>query len=184
SPSPGGGMSEGTRRHLVPALIREPGPFRVFWTGQSISLLGDQVSLVAVPLVAVLVLRAGPAQMGSLVAAAWLPSLLFALPAGAWVDGLGRRRRVMLAADAGRALLLATVPAAAALHVLTLPQLYAVVFANGTLSVLFNVSAGTLFVSTVPRERFVEGQSLMHGSRALSFVLGPSLGGLLVQALS
>jgi MFS family permease len=171
-------------RRLVPALLRQRGPFRVFWAGQTVSLFGDQVSLIAVPLAAVLVLHAGPAQMGGLVAAAWLPSLLLALQAGAWVDRTGHRRRIMIAADLGRAALLLTVPAAAALHALTLAQLYAVVFLSGSLSVLFNVSGQALFVSTVPRERYVEGQSLLHGSRAFSFVGGPSVGGLLAQAVS
>jgi MFS family permease len=171
-------------RRLVPGLLRRPGSFRVFWAGQTISLFGDQISLIAVPLTAVLVLHAGPAQMGGLVAAAWLPSLLFALHAGAWADRTGHRRRIMIAADLGRAAVLLTVPAAAALHALTLVQLYAVVFLNGSLSVLFNVSGTTLFVSTVPPERYVEGQSLLHGSRAFSFIGGPSVGGLLTQALS
>jgi MFS family permease len=174
----------GAVRHLVPGLLRRRGPFRVMWAGQTISMFGDQVSLIAVPLTAVLVLHAGPAEMGGIVAAAWLPSLLFALHAGAWVDRTGRRRRIMIAADVGRAALLLTVPVAAALHALTLVHLSAVVFLNGSLSVLFNVSGTTLFVSTVPPERYVEGQSLLHGSRAFSFVGGPSAGGLLAQALS
>jgi MFS family permease len=169
---------------VIPALLRERGPFRLFWTGQTVSLFGDQISLIAIPLVAVLLLGAGPAQMGYLVAAAWLPSLLFGLPAGTWVDRRARRRQVMIAADLGRALLLATVPATAALHLLTLVQLYAVVFLNGTLSLFFNVSTETLFVSVVPRQRYLEAQSLLHGSRAFSFIGGPSVGGLLVQVLS
>src|SRR5438094_173777 len=168
---------------VLPALLRERGPFRVYWTGQAISLFGDQVSLIAIPLVALLLLHAGPAQMGYLVAAAWLPSLLFALHAGAWVDRLGRRRQLMIAADVLRAALLLTVPAAAALHALTLVQLYVVVFVNGALSLVFNLSGLALFVAMVPRERYVEGQSLVHGSRAFSFVAGPSVGGLLVQLL-
>ncbi len=136
------------------------------------------------PLVAVLVLDAGPTEMGYLVAAAWLPSLLFALHAGAWVDRRRRRRLVMIACDLGRAALLATIPVAAALHVLTLAQLYAVVFVNGTMSLLFTVCAQTMFQAIVPRERYVEGMALLNGSRAFSFVGGTSLGGLLVQALS
>ncbi len=68
--------------------------------------------------------------------------------------------------------------------VLTLPQLYLVTFAAGTLSILFNVSDGTLFVSIVGPEQYVDGQSLIYGSRALSFVGGPSIGGVLVQLLS
>jgi predicted MFS family arabinose efflux permease len=71
-----------------------------------------------------------------------------------------------------------------AMHVLTLGQMYAVTFAAGTLSILFNVSDATMFVSIVPAERYVDGQSLIYGSRAMSFVAGPSAGGLLAQALS
>jgi MFS family permease len=175
---------KGPLQRLVPGLLRRRGPFRVFWAGQTISLFGDQVSLIAVPLTAVLILHAGPAEMGGLVAAAWLPSLLFALHAGAWVDRTGHRRRIMIVADVGRAVLLLTVPAAAVFHALTLVQLYAVVFLSGGLSVLFNVSGTTLFVSTVSPDRYVEGQSLLHGSRAFSFIGGPSAGGLLAQALS
>jgi len=90
----------------------------------------------------------------------------------------------MIAADLGRAGLLATIPLAYTLDVLTLEQLYVVAFLMGTLSVLFFVSYTTLFVSLVPRERYIEGESILNGSRALSFVAGPSVGGLLVQILT
>jgi MFS family permease len=164
-------------------LLRER-EFRNFWLAQSISLLGDQVAVLALPLVAVLVLDAGPGQMGLLGAAALLPHLLFSLPAGVWLDRVAVRRRVMIAADLGRALLVGTIPLAYALDVLTLPQLYVVAFAAGSLAVLFDLSYPTLFVSLAPRERFLEGNSLIHGSRSFSYVAGPSLGGLLVQAFS
>jgi MFS family permease len=164
-------------------LLRER-EFRNFWLAQSISLLGDQVALLALPLVAVLVLDAGPGQMGLLGAAALFPHLLFSLPAGVWLDRVASRRRVMMAADLGRAALAATIPLAYALDVLTLVQLYAVAFLSGSLAVLFDLSYPTLFVSLAPRERYVEGNSLIHGSRSLSTVAGPSLGGLLVQAFS
>jgi MFS family permease len=146
--------------------------------------VGDQLTLLAVPLAAVLLLRAGPEQMGYLVAAAWLPYLLFAIPAGAWVDRLGRRRLVMIGADAGRAALLLTVPLTAAVHHLTLIQLYLVIFLNGSLGVCFQVSYQTLFVSIVEREDYVQGQQLLYGSRAFSFIAGPTLAGFLVQLLS
>ena len=84
----------------------------------------------------------------------------------------------------GRAGLLATVPVAYWLGVLTLTQLYVVGFLVGSMSVLFYVSYQALFVSLVPRERFLEANSLLNGSRALSFVAGPSIGGLLVQAFT
>ena len=118
-----------------------------------------------------------------LTALEWLPSLLFGLHLGAWADRRGRRR-TMIGADLGRAALLATVPVCYALHVLTMTQLYLVTFAAGTLSILFNVSDATLFVSIVVPERYVDGQSLIYGSRALSFMGGPSIGGLLVQVFT
>jgi MFS family permease len=171
-------------RSLIPALLRENRDFRRFFAGQAISLVGDQVTLIALPLVAVLVLHAGAAQMGYLMTAALVPNLLFSLHAGAWVDRRGRRRQVMLGADVGRAVLLATIPISYAFGVLTFEQLYVVAFLTGTLSVFFYVAYSTLFVSLVPRKRYVEANSLLHGSRALSFVGGPSLGGALVQFLS
>jgi MFS family permease len=174
----------GRGSRLVPGLLRENVPFRRFFAGQFVSLVGDQVSLIALPLVGILVLHAGPAQMGYLTMAALLPNLLFSLHAGAWVDRRGRRRQVMLAADLGRAALLASIPVAYGLDLLTIEQLYVVGFLGGTLSVFFYVAYNTLFVALVPRDRYVEGQSLLNGSRALSFVGGPSLGGALVQALS
>jgi MFS family permease len=169
-------------RRLVPLLLRENRAFRTFFTGQAVSVLGDQISIIALPLVAVLVLDASPAQMGYVTTAALLPNLL-SLHAGAWVDRRGRRRETMIAADVGRAVLIASIPVAYWLDALTFAQLYVVGFLTGVLSVLFFVSYSTLFVSLVPRERYVEANSLLHGSRALSYVAGPSLGGLLVQFL-
>jgi len=175
-----------TRRVLpgVPPLLRENVPFRRFFAGQAVSLVGDQITLIALPLVGVLALHAGAAQMGYLTTAALLPNLLLSLHAGAWVDRRGHRRQVMLATDLGRAALLLSIPVAYALDRLTIEQLYVVGFLEGALSVFFFVAFSTLFVSLVPRERYVEANSLLHGSRALSFVAGPSIGGLLVQALS
>jgi len=122
--------------------------------------------------------------MGYLSALIWLPSLLFALHAGAWVDRRGHRRATMIAADLGRAALLASIPVCSALGVLSLAQVFAVAFAAGTLSIFFTVSDAGLFVSLVPSDQYVAGNSLIYQSRALAAVGGPSLGGLLVQALS
>ncbi|HEY7918698.1 MAG TPA: MFS transporter, partial [Streptosporangiaceae bacterium] len=93
----------------IPPLLRETA-FRRYWGAQSISLFGDQISAIALPLAAVLALHASPAEMGYLSALIWLPSLLFALHAGAWVDRRGHRRVTMIAADLGRAALLASIP--------------------------------------------------------------------------
>ena len=165
-------------------MLRDNAAFRRFWAGETISLFGDQVSLIAFPLIAVLALHAHAAQMGYLTAAALAPNLLFALHFGAWVDRRGRRRQTMIAADLGRAAALASIPLAYALDVLTIEQLYAIAFLTGTLSVFFAVSYSTLFTALVPRERYVEANQLTNGSRALSFVGGPSVGGLLVQFFS
>jgi len=167
----------------VPALLRDQA-FRRYWSGQTISMFGDQISSIALPLVAVLTLHASPAQMGLLAALEWLPSLLFGLHAGALVDRRGHRRMTMITADVGRCALLASIPLCYALGALTLWQLYGAAFGTGLLSVLFTVCDPALFVTLVPDDQYVDGNSLIYGSRALSFVGGPSAGGALVQALS
>ncbi|WP_406152752.1 MFS transporter [Streptomyces sp. NBC_01023] len=167
----------------VPGLLRQKA-FRGYWTGQAISLFGDQLSSIAIPLVAVIAVHADAAQMGFLSAASWLPNLFFALHAGVWADRRAHRRRVMIAADLGRAALIATIPLAYALHSLTLAHLYAVAFGAGTLAVLFDVCDSPLFTALVPASRYVEGNALTGGNRAMSQVAGPSIGGILVQALS
>jgi MFS family permease len=166
-----------------PPLLRQP-EFLKLWAAQSISQLGDQVTLLALPLVAVLTLDASAAQMGFLVAAELMPHLLFSLFAGVWIERSRRRRRLMIVADLARALLLASVPLAAAFGVLSFPQLYAVAFAAGTFAVLFDISWPTLFIAVVPRRDVVDANSKMSLSRALSFVVGPSAAGFLVQALT
>jgi MFS family permease len=168
---------------VVPPLLRENFVFRRFWIGQTISLFGDQVSIIALPLVAVLVLHANAAQMGYLIAAELVPNLLFALHAGAWVDRRGRRRQLMILTDLGRGALVATIPIAYAFDALTIHQLYVVAFLVGSLAVVFQVAYASLFVAVVERESYVEASSLLAGSRAFSFVVGPSLGGILVQVL-
>jgi MFS family permease len=182
-PTTGAAVAPAPARLRFPAALQER-QFRRFWLGETISLFGDQITLIALPLVAVLELDASAAQMGYLGAAELVPALLFSLHFGAWVDRRGRRRQTMVLTALGRAALLATIPIAWALGALTLAQLYVVGFLVGTLSVLFFVSYSTLFVSLVPRERYLEANSLLNGSRALSFVGGPSLGGLLVQVFS
>ncbi|HWF82456.1 MAG TPA: MFS transporter [Streptosporangiaceae bacterium] len=179
-------MNGSLRRQLtgrIPELLRET-TFRRYWSAQTISMFGDQISSIALPLVAVLALHAGPAQMGVLAALFWLPNLLFGLHAGAWVDRRGHRRAMMITADVGRAALLTSIPVCYFLGVLTLWQLYCVAFSVGAFGVLFTVSNPTLFVALVPEGKYVTGNSLIYGSRALSFVGGPSVGGVLAQLLT
>jgi MFS family permease len=167
---------------LPPLLLERQ--FRRYWSGQTISMFGDQISSIVLPLAAVITLHASAAQMGILTALVWLPSLLFGLTAGAWVDKRGRRRATMIVADLGRAALLAAIPVCYALGVLTIWPMYLVAFGTGTFSVFFTVCQPAVFVALVPEDQYVDGQSLVYGSRAASYLGGPSVGGLLVEALT
>ena len=170
-------------RRFVPGLLRER-EFRSFWLGQTISVFGDQITALAVPIVAVLVLGADPAQMGVLTAVGLLPHLLFSLPAGVWLDRVKRRRRLMILADLARAAVLALIPLAFAMNALSIELLFAVAFAVGALSVVFDISWLTLFSSVARREQYVEANSLLNGSRSVSYVGGPAIAGILIQVLT
>ncbi len=111
------------------------------------------------------------------------PFLLCGLPAGAWVDRLPRPP-VMIIADLGRAIVLGTIPLAAAAGVLGMPQLYAVAFTSGVLTVLFDVAYQAYLPALVAGEQIVEGNSKLETSRSLAQLSGPSLAGVLIQALS
>ena len=167
---------------MIPSLLHRA-PFRNFWLGQTISVVGDQVTLLAIPVVAVLVLEAQPADMGLLTAAGLLPHLLLSLPAGVWLDRVARRRRLMILVDLVRAAVILSIPAAYVLGVLTLGQLYVVTFLVGALAVAFDISWQTVFVAVTPRQDFVQANSLLNGSRSLAYVAGPSGGGVLIQLL-
>lgn len=104
--------------------------FRKLWAAASVSLLGSRITALAPPLLAAITLGASAAPMGLLAAASKLPFLLFSLPAGVWVDRV-RRRPVLLACDLGSALLLLTLPLAAAVDRLGLTQLFFVAFGLG-----------------------------------------------------
>ena len=161
------------------SLLRQPN-FRKFWMGETISLFGDQITLIALPLAGVLVLDASAAEMGYLGAALLMPHLLFSLPAGVWLERIASRRHVMIACDIGRALLLASVPLTHAFDSLTFAQLYLVAFGTGTLTVLFDISYATLYVAVVARAEYIEANSLINGSRSFAYIGGPSVGGGLV----
>ena len=158
--------------------------FRRYWSAAAVSAVGDQISLLALPLLAVLMLDASPAEMGYLTAAGLAPNLVFSLLAGAWVDRRSHRRHVMIGADAARALLVASIPVAYAIDALSMPQLYVVAFLVGTASTLFEVANSTLFVSLIRSEEYVPATSLLSSARALSFAAGPGVGGWLVQLLT
>jgi len=122
--------------------------------------------------------------MGLLTAAGLLPNLFFALPAGVWLDRVHHRRRLMIAADLCRALVIASVAVTFVLHGLTLTQLFATTFVAGTLGVVFDISWSTQYVSVVEREEYLTANSMFNGSRSLAAVAGPSIGGALIQLAS
>lgn len=157
--------------------------FLLLWGAQAVSGLGSQVTLWALPLAAVLALKATPAQMGLLAAAGSAPSLLVSLFAGAWADRV-RRRPTLIAADVARALLLATVPLAAALGMLSLAQLYVVAFLAGTLGVFFGVAYQSFLPSVVERERLVAANGALEAANSIVGITGPGLAGVLVQLLT
>ena len=165
------------------SLWKHP-PFLRLWAGQSISVFGDQVTLLALPLAAVLTLDASAAEMGLLTAAGWTPHLLLSLVAGVWIDQHRHRRLLLVGADLARAAVLGTVPLAYALDALTIEQLYAVAFAVGAFTVIFDVAYGSFFLLVVPRAAVVDANSKLMVSRSASYVGGPALAGLLVQVLT
>jgi MFS family permease len=154
-----------------------------FWGGQSVSLLGSQFSLLALPLTAVLVLRASPGQMGLLGAALSAPGLLFGLLAGVWLDRV-RRRPVLVAANAASAVTLATVPVAALLNVLTMGQLYVVAVVSGTATTFFTVAQSAFVPTLAGRAKLVEANSLLQTSRTFASLVGPGLAGGVVQVIT
>jgi MFS family permease len=132
------------------ALLRDR-VFGHYWSAHVVSMVGDQISLIAIPLLAVLTIGAGAAEMGYLTAAALLPNLFLSLLAGAWVDRQAYKRKVMIVADLGRAALLVVMPALAFAGVLQLWHLCVLSFAIGTLTVFYEVANGSLFASVVKR---------------------------------
>jgi MFS family permease len=167
----------------VPGSLIHHRDFRLLWAGDTISQLGTQVTVLALPLLAVTTLHASPFQVGLLTTFEFASFLLVGLPAGAWVDRM-RRRYVLIAGDIGRALLLGSLPLAAWLDVLSLPQLYAVALGTGLLTVFFDVAYQSYLPHLVGREHLVEGNAVLQASQSVSAVAGPTLGGFLVQALT
>jgi MFS family permease len=165
-------------------LLRRHAAFRNLWFGQTISVFGDQITMIALPLVAVLTLDAGPLAVGVLAAAGWAPHLVLSLGVGEWIDRRSSKRRALVWADVLRAATLATIPLAYAVDALTLAHLFAVALTVGSLTVVFDMAYATFLPLVVPREDVVEAQGRMSVSRSASYIGGPALGGALVQALT
>jgi len=162
------------------SLIRHR-DFLKLWSAQTISVFGSQVSALAIPLVAALILKVDPFSFALLGTIEFLPFILFALPAGAWVDRL-RRRPILISGDLGRAIALATIPAVYALNAayLTIWQLYLVGFVTGTLTVFFDVANQSYLPSIVDRDQLIDANSKLQISQSAAQIAGPGIAGFLV----
>ncbi len=161
-------------------LLRQRG-FRLFWTGESISEVGNSVALVALPLVALDTLHTSTFIVALLTATIWLPWVVIGIPAGAWVDRLSPRL-VMLTCDVVSMAAYASVPVAAWLGVLTVAQLIAVTLIAGSATVFFNSAYQVLIPGVVDEPDLAEANAKLLGSREVAQIGGPGLGGLLAQA--
>ncbi|MET8585556.1 MFS transporter [Streptomyces collinus] len=153
--------------------------FLLFWSGQTVSEIGSQVTVLALPLVAVVGLDASAFQVGLLSAAETSAYLLVALPAGAIVDRVAKRS-LMITCNFALLLVIGSVPLAHALGVLTLAQLYAVALISSVLSVGFAVAYQSYLPLLLDRDQLMDGNSKLASSQSVAQIAGPSLGAGLV----
>jgi MFS family permease len=156
--------------------------FEALWVGQTVSALGTQVSLVALPLIAVLVLHAGPLELGILAALETLPYLVLSLPAGVFVDRTDRRR-TMIVCDVARAVALLATGLALATGVASIPFLCVVAVIVGSLSVFFSVAFTSYVATILAADRLVAGNQRLELSESAAQVIGPTIGGTIIQLL-
>jgi MFS family permease len=164
------------------SLLRHP-DFVKLWSAETISQAGTQVSLLALPLVAIVILGASAFEVALLGTIEFLPFILFTLPAGVWVDRL-RRRPILILGDLVRAASLISIPVAHALGGLTIYQLYIVGFINGIATVFFDVAYQSYLPALVDRAQLVEGNSKLEVSRSGAAIIGPGAAGALIGAIT
>lgn len=166
-----------------PARLWRERRFATYWAGDAVSTFGDRISELALPLIAVTMLHASPIEVGLLVAAVWAPNLL-SVVVGAWVEQRPSKQRLMVIANLIQAASIASLPVAYLVAEVTLAQLYAVALLQGAGGVLHATSSQPFFVRLVPKQSYVEANSLLSGTRSVSFIAGPALGGALIQAVT
>jgi len=157
--------------------------FMKMWTGQSISEFGSQISQLAIPLLAAVSLHASAFQFSLLGVVGFLPFIIFALPAGVWVDRL-RRRQILIVGDAARAVLLALIPVLWATHTLRMWQLLLLQFVIGIFTVFFDVAYQSYLPALIEREHLVDGNSKLQLTVSVAQVAGPSAAGGLIAAIT
>ena len=159
------------------------GEFAKFWLGQSVSMLGNQFTQLALPIAAAVALHATAIEMGFLGAMRFAPAILIGLPAGVWLDRT-KRKPVLVVSQLVSAAALATIPAAAVLHALTIGQLYVVAFLAGGAATFQGIAQTAFVPSIVGRDRLVEANSRIQSSLTVANLLGPGVAGAAVQALT
>jgi MFS family permease len=175
------GMSETPPSARAP-LWRHP-DFLKIWSAATVSILGSQITIIALPFIALTLLGASVFQVSLLAAVEMLPFLLFTLPAGAWLDRV-RRRPVLVAADIGRGLVLLSIPVAYIAHALTMGQLFAVAFISGTLSAFFDIADQSYLPAILERDDLVDGNANLQISYSVAQIGGPTLGGNLIAVMA
>lgn len=157
--------------------------FLKLWLGQTISVTGSAITTLAVPTAAILELHASPFEVGVLAALQRAPFLVLTLIAGAWLDRV-RRRPVMIVSDVARALVLTAVPLAAFASVLSMPVLYAAALLLGTFTVFFDIGVLAFLPGLIGRGQLTEGYQRLDMSFSIANLVGPGLGGVLIQAVT
>ncbi len=177
---PGAGNTQVEARRR--SLWRHPDYMKI-WSAASVSVMGTQVSQIAIPFIAAVILRVSPFQLALLGTFEMLPFILFTLPAGAWLDRV-RRKPVLIAGDFGRATALLSIPIAYSLGILTIWQLYAVGFVTGILTVLFDVADQSYLPVLLDADDLVEGNAKLQISASAAQIVGPAFGGGLIALVA
>ena len=164
------------------SLFRHPNYARL-WTAATVSLFGTQISQIAIPFIAAVLLNASAGEVGLLTTIEFLPFLLFTLPAGVWVDRYPKKR-ILVIGDLGRAVMLVSIPIAYALGALTIWQLYVVGFVNGLMTVFFDVADQSYLPTILERDELVEGNAKLQISQSSAQILGQPFGGGIVAVLT
>jgi MFS family permease len=164
-------------------LWRRP-DFVRFWSAAAVSHVGDAITRLALPLVAIVSLGASPMEVGVLGAAQFAPFLLVGLPVGAIVDRLDRKRRVMVLTDVGRAVTIGSIPVAYVAGLLTLPHLVVVALVHGCMSALFDVASSAYLPALVARPDLVSANGKLELARSGAQIVGPGAAGVLVELVT
>ena len=154
--------------------------FRLLWAGDTVSVFGMQFVGLAMPLMAVQLLRADAFQMGLLATLESLAFLLISLPAGAWVDRW-RKKVVLVLGDLLRAVLLLSLPVAWMLDALALWQLYVVATLVGVVTVFFDVANQSYLPEIVDSDQIGDGNGKLQASQQTAMVVGPAAAAALVR---